>query len=141
MNLTNILSKDIDIAEALRRYLIFVLGVEEVEICLLNDPYGHKERVQKAEKSDFLVIDGIVDEKPMGFQFAKEMEKRVLLLFYTGEIDIEGEGPFWLVLPFALDRLGDKIKELMEQPAPDVEEYKKLEMRFPELRERKKHHG
>ncbi|MFW9873909.1 MAG: hypothetical protein ACFFG0_12450 [Candidatus Thorarchaeota archaeon] len=136
----NILSNSSETAQALVLYFKYVLDVEEVVVGVLYNPYGLVETFEKARESDFLVIDGIVDEKPTGFQFAKEMEKRVLLLFYSGELDIECEGPFWLVLPFALERLGDKIKELMEKPAPDVEEYEKLEKRFPELRGRKRHH-
>jgi hypothetical protein len=108
---------------------------------LLDDPYKHGDRVKKAMGSDLLVVDGFVGEEAMGFRFAKAMDKRSLLLFYAGEIEIEYEGPFWLVLPIGLERLGDKIKELMEKSAPDVEEYEKLEKRFPELRERKDHHG
>ncbi len=79
-------------------------------------------------------------EAAKGFQFSKAIEKRVLVLFYSWELGIETEGSFWLVLPEGLGRLGDKIKELMKQPAPNAEEYEKLEGRFPELRERKDHH-
>jgi hypothetical protein len=71
---------------------------------------------------------------------AKSLEKRLLLLFYSWEIDIETEGPFWLVLPYGLNRLGDKIKKIMANPVPGREEYEALEERFPELRERKRHH-
>ncbi len=108
---------------------------------MLDDHYRHAERVQETEHSDFLVVDGFVGESPKGFQFGKAMEKRVLLLFYAGEIEIEEEGDFWLVLPYSLERLGDKIKELMEKPVPETEDFEKLEKRFPELKERKKHHN
>jgi hypothetical protein len=137
----NIINNVEDISQAFGRYFKFVLGMEVVEISFLDNPYGQKEAFGKAQKSDFLVLDGFVGEKPKGFQFSKAMEKRVLLLFYAGEIEIEYEGPFWLVLPYGLERLGDKIKELMEKPVPDVEEFENLEKRFPELSERKEHHG
>lgn len=140
MNSIIILSKNTEIAEALKRYFKFVLQMKEVGICLLDNPYGQKRAFEMAQNSDFLLVDGFVGEEAKGFQFAKAMEKRVLLLFYPGEIEIEEEGPFWLVLPQGLDRLGDKIIELMEKPAPEAEDYEKLEERFPELKERKGHH-
>ena len=139
MKSVTIYYKDKEIAQALRRYFRYVLGLEEGDILVLDDPYGHGERMQKGQRSDLLVVDGFVGKEAKGFAFAKGMEKRVLLLFYPGEIEIEVEGPFWLVLPEGLDRLGDKIMELMELPAPDEEDYKELEARFPEIKERKGH--
>lgn len=135
-----ILTQKNELADSLRRYFKFVLEENVIDTGSLNGPYSQREIFEKAQGSDFLVVDGFVGEEPKGFHFAKAMEKRVLLLFYPGEIEIEVEGPFWLVLPQGLERLGDKIKELMEKPVPEAEDYEKLEERFPELREKKGHH-
>jgi hypothetical protein len=140
MKSINIIFNHLESAEALERYFKFVLGINHITKSSLNDPYGQKELFEKAMKSDLLVVDGFTDGKSKGFQFTKTMEKQTLVLFYAGEIDIEEEGPFWLLLPYAIDRLGNKTKEILEQPAPGEEEYKALEERFPELRERKGHH-
>lgn len=135
-----ILNKNAETANALRRYFKFVLEVDEVEVGSLTDPYAHRERVRKVQDADLLVIDGFMGEEAKGFQFAKAMEKRTLVLFYGWELGIETEGPFWLMLPEGIERLGDKVKEIMANQAPEREEYEALEERFPELRERKGHH-
>jgi hypothetical protein len=135
-----ILNRSVETAFSLRRYFKFVLELDEVDIGSLADPYGHRDRMQKVEAADLLVIDGFMGEEAKGFQFAKAMEKRAFVLFYNWELGIETEGYFWLVLPEGLERLGDKIKEIMANPAPGREEYEALEERFPELRERKGHH-
>jgi hypothetical protein len=126
-------------AEALERYIRFVMGVNNVERYPLSDPYRQKEVFEKACGSDLLVADGFLGKIPKGFQFAKALGKKALVLFFPGEIEIETEGSFWLVLPSGLDRLGDKIKELLEKPMTDEDEYENQENHFPELRERKDH--
>jgi len=139
MNRIGLFHNNTETAEAINRYFKFVLELEEVEIGSLADPYGHRDRVQKVQNTDLLVIDGFMGDEAKGFQFAKVMEKRALVLFYGWELEIETEGAFWLVLPEGLERLGDKIKEIMARPAAGREEYEALEERFPELRERKGH--
>lgn len=131
--------RSIEIAEAVKRYFKFVLDVNGVVIDSMDDPYGNRDRVQRVLQSDFLIIDGFIGQKAKGFQFAKAMEKQTLILFYPGEIDIQVEGPFWLVLPYSLNRLGGKIKEIIEQSPPDEEEYVKLEKQFPILKDQKTH--
>lgn len=126
--------------DALEWYFKSVLGIKQINKDSLNNPYERTEIFKKTMESDLLVVDGFFDGDPKGFQLAKAMEKRTMVLFYAGEIDIEKEGPFWLVLPNALNRLGDKIKEIMAKPAAWREEYETLEERFPELREKKGHH-
>jgi hypothetical protein len=135
-----ILNRSVETAYSLRRYFKFVLEVEEIEIGSMDNPYAHRDRVQKVQSTDLLVIDGFMGEDAKGFQFAKTMEKKALVLFYAWELEIETEGPFWLVLPEGMERLGDKVKEIMARPMPEIEEYETLEDRFPELKERKEHH-
>jgi len=140
MSKTNIISRDSEIAEAIARYSKLVLGFENIILNSLDDPYKKKDTYQMALASDILIVDAITREKPKGFRFAKGMEKKVLLLFYPGEIEIEEEGPFWMVLPYGLERLGEKIRELLEKPTPGMEDYEKLEQQYPELGEKKRHH-
>ena len=140
MDTIGLFYKNTETAVAMERYFKFVLELEEIEIGSLADPYAHRDRMEKVQSTDLLVIDGFMGEEAKGFQFAKAMEKRTLVFFYGWELGIETEGPFWLVLPEGLEMLGDKIKEIMAKPAAGREEYEALEERFPELRERKGHH-
>lgn len=136
----NIVYNNTETAKAILRCLKYVIGNSEAALNPFKNPYKKSQSLEMAEKSDFLIVESFIDGLPKGFQFAKIIKKKVLLLFYTGELEIEEEGAFSLSLPFKLNRLSDKIKELMAQPAPGIEEYEKLEERFPELRERKDHH-
>jgi hypothetical protein len=134
------LNKNIEIANALMRYFKFILEANEVNSGSLVDPYAHRDRMQKVQDADLLVIDGFIGKEAKGFQFAKAIEKRALVLFYNWELKLETDGPFWLILPEGIEKLGDKIKEIMANPAPGKEEYEALEERFPELKERRGHH-
>lgn len=136
----NIACSDIKIAKALARYLTYCFGFEKILLNPLKDPYKIRESLEMAEQSDFLVVDAFIDGEPRGFKFARQVGKKTLLLFYPGELDIEDEGSFWLVLPFKLLRLKKKIKELMQKSAPIDSNYNKLEKIFSKLRETKEHH-
>lgn len=136
----NIAYNNINTGKAVVRFLKYVMGNEKVRLNPFNNPYRKLEALTMAEEGDFLIADAFIHEKPAGFHFAKTMGKKTLLLFCAGEIETEEEGPFWLVLPYGLNRLGEKIHALISQPAPDVEDYEKLEELYPELRERKGHH-
>ena len=136
----NIVYDDLKIGEALLRYLKYLFGFEKVYLNPLKDPFRFSDSLEMAEKSDFLLIDAFIDDKATGFQFARQIGKKTLLLLYPDELDIEYEGPLWLVLPLKLNRLGEKIKEMMNESTAMPTEYEKLEKRFPALRESKKHH-
>lgn len=137
----NIVYDVLKIGEALLRYLKFRFGFEKTLLNPFKDPFRFRDALEMAKKSDFLLVDAFIDGDPIGFQFAKQIGKKILLLFYSGELDIKHEGPFWLVLPYKLNRLGEKIKEIMSQTASLAAEYEKLKERYPALRESKGHHG
>lgn len=140
MKNANVIVGNQEIGGALTRYLNFISDIGDSTLNPFKSPYEITQVVEMAGKSDFLVVDGFVDGKPKGFQFAKAIEKKVLLLFYAGEIEVEDVGTFWVVLPFGLDSMGHKIHELLQKPAPELKEFEELEARFIELRERKRHH-
>jgi response regulator of citrate/malate metabolism len=129
-----------EIAQAVARFLSFVLNINDVEFADLG-PYEQRTTYEKAMNCDLILVDAFIAGESRGFQFAKTMEKKTLILFYAGEIDLRTEGQFWLILPYNYDRLEDKIKEIIEDQVPEREEYETLEERFPRLRERKGHHG
>ena len=136
----NIVYDDLKIGEVLLRYLKYLFGFEKVYLNPLRDPFKFRDALEMAEKSDFLLVDAFIDGEAMGFQFSRQIDKKLLLLFYPGELDIEHEGSFWLVLPYKINRLGEKIKEMMSHSTAMAAEYEKLEKRFPALRESKGHH-
>jgi hypothetical protein len=128
-----------EIAQAVARFLTFVLNINDVEFASLG-PYEQKTTYEKAMNCDLILVDAFITGESRGFQFAKTMEKKTLVFFYAGEIDVKTEGQFWLVLPYNYGRLEDKIKEIIEDQVPEREEYETLEERFPRLRERKGHY-
>ena len=137
---TSIACSDLKIAKALARHLTYCLGFEKILLNPLKDPYKIREALEMAEQSDFLVVDAFIDGEPKGFNFARQVGKKTLLLFYPGELNIEDEGSFWLVLPFKLLGLSKKIKELMQESAPIDSNYSKLEKKFSKFRGTKAHH-
>ena len=137
---TNIIYDKLAIGEALVRYLNFINGIKDVSLNPLKEPYNQKKAFDMARESDFLIVDAFIDGKPKGFQFVKVMEKKTLLLFYFKQVDIQDEGVFWLVLPYKLDRLSEKVNEILNQPPPSSEDFEKLEKSIIELSERKEHH-
>lgn len=136
----NIACADLKIAKALARYLTYCLGFEKIFLNPLKDPYKIREALEMAEQSDFLIIDAFIDGEPRGFSFARQIAKKTLLLFYSGELDIEDEGSIWLGLPFKLGNLGEKIRELMKELAPLDLYYMELEKKYSPLLANKGHH-
>lgn len=128
-----------EIAQAVARFLAFVLNINDVEFASLGH-YEKKKAYEKGMNCDLIIVDAFIKGESRGFQFAKTMEKKTLVLFYAGEIAVKTEGHFWLVLPYTYDRLEDKIKEIMENQAQEREEYEALEDQFPQLKEQKGHH-
>jgi len=138
--LINIACADLKITESLSRYLTFCLGFGKIFINPLKNPYKILEAKEIAEKSDFLIVDALINGEPKGFGFACEIGKKTLLLFYSGELDIEEEGPFWLVLPNKLGRLREKITELLKKASPGDSNYIELGKKFFILRATKSYH-
>jgi len=136
----NIACSDLRVAESLSRYLNYCLSLEEIAINPLSNPYKFPDAVNMAEKCDMLIVDAFIDGEPKGFQFAKQIGTKTLILFYSGEFDIDDEGPFWLVFTHKLCRLSKKIMELMEESPPVDSDYIELENKFPVLRKTKDHH-
>lgn len=135
-----ILVENDPVRQAIKRFVQFTLKHEMSIIPSLVEPYRRREAFQRANECAMLLIGGSLEDLQRNFQFAKAIGKRTILLLYSWEISIEIEGSFWLVLPEGLDRLGEKMKEIMEHPPAEREEYEKLEERFPQLKERKGHH-
>jgi hypothetical protein len=129
-----------NIANSISRFLKYNFGFKEILINPLKDPFKYKESIEIAEQSEFLIIDAFINGEPKGFHFAKQMEKKTLLLFYTGELDIEDEDSFWIVLPNKLGRLQEKIIELIKESTLTDSNYIELENRFSILRATKGHH-
>jgi hypothetical protein len=140
MKRINIITNKPETGKALARYLKFVLEIDDIVLGDLKDPYKQKEAFLKASTSDFLLVDGFINEKPRGFQFAKTMKMNALILFYYGEMRIEAEGPFWLVLPNGIERLASKLKELISKSTASIKVFEKLENQFPVLQESHGYH-
>lgn len=136
-----IFSNRTEIAKAVERYLKFVQGFDDIFITPLIDPYGRKKIYETGLKSDLLIIDAFAQHEPEGFRFAKEMEKRALLMFYPGEIEIEKRSYFCLLLPDDWELFPNKIKEILSSPPPGKQDYEKMEQRFPILKGGSNHHG
>ena len=139
MKTINLISNNTETSDALRRYLKYVFDLDRIYITDLNNPYEQRTAYTQARESDLLLAEVFGAEKHKVFQFAKAMGKRTLLLFYAGEIEIEEDGPFWIVIPSALEILGEKIDELIKKTSPTENEYKSLEEQFPKLKEKKVH--
>jgi hypothetical protein len=126
--------------EALIKFFHHSLEYGSLEVPSLANPYNQRGAYQKALECDILLACGSLTEYQKNFQFVKAIGKRSLLLFYSWEMNIETEGPFWLALPEGLDRLAKKVLEMMERPPAKREEFEELEKCFPQLREGKGHH-
>jgi hypothetical protein len=136
-----IFSNRTEIAKAVGRYLKFVQGFEDIFITPLIDPYGRKNLYEIGLESDLLIIDAFAQHEPEGFRFAKEMEKKVLLMFYPGEVEIEESSSFCLLLPEDWEIFPNKIKKILSSPPPGKQDYESLEQRFPILKRGSNHHG
>lgn len=121
------------------RFVRFVMGYDCVSLNSLFDAYKRKEAINLAGKTDLVIVEALQNDKPTGFQFAKLIEKKSLIIFYNGDLDIEVEGSFWLVFPFGLAIFSQKVKELLAEPVPEEEDFETLENRFPALKETKEH--
>lgn len=137
----NIACSDLKIAKALSRYLQFRLGFEKIFLNPLKDPYRFRDALEMAEESDFLIVDAFIDGTSKGFHFARQIGKKTLLLFYPGELAIEHEGAFWLMMPYKLDRLGEKIKQTLSESKTKAKEYDKIINDFSRLMESKGLHS
>lgn len=141
MNTVTFFYNCIDTAKAVERYLEFVTGLKNILSIPLNDPYNREKIYKTGLQSDLIMIEVFAGDKPDGFRFAREMEKKVLLIFYTGEIEIQPSGPFWLVIPDKLEELSPKMNKVIFSPPPREQEYEELERRFPILKGGNNHHG
>ncbi len=128
-----------DTGASVSRFVRFVMGHDCVSLNAFFDAYKRKEAIDLAGKTDLVIVEALQNDKPTGFQFAKLIEKKALLIFYNGDLDIEVEGSFWLVLPFGLDRFSEKLKELLASSVPEEEDFETVEQRFPVLKEAKEH--
>ena len=129
------------IARALARYSVFCLGFKKALLSPVADPYRIQEALEAAEQTNFMLIDAYMDGKPRGFDFAKNLGKRSLLLFYPGQAPKEDIGKFWVVLPNGLCQLREKVRELIKRSTTAYQEYLEMEKELPSLAVRPSHHG
>ena len=131
-----------ELNDAINRYLRYVLGNLQVFYAKL----GHPEMLT----SDMLHADVWIIEafnpsditNPEGFRTAKKLASRtkILLIFYYLPKNIPVEGNFWLKLP-CMTKLSTKIKEVLNKPAPNINEFNTLESLWSALKGQPRHHG
>ena len=136
----NIACSDPGVPGALTKYLKHCIGFEYIVINPLCNPFRFTEALNMAEQCDLLILDAFINGDPKGFHFTKQMKKKTLLLFYSGELNIEDEGPFWLVFPHKLYKLKEKITDITKKPQIKYIKYLDLENKYPLLKEFKNHH-
>jgi hypothetical protein len=141
MNTVTFFYNCIDTAKAVERYLEFVHGLKDILSMPLYDPYSREKIYKAGLHSGLIMVEVFAGDKPDGFRFAREMGKKVLLIFYTGEIEIEPSGAFWLVLPDKLEELFQKMNKILLSLQPVEQDYEELERRFPILKGGNNHHG
>lgn len=134
-----ILFSDHSMEASINRFLNHVLKFNCVSLNSFFDKYKRREAVELVQTVDFVIAEALQADAPVGFQFAKSVGKRMLIIFYHHDLEIETEGPFWLVLPEGMDRLSQKIRELLNAPVPGEEELENLEERFPILKDTTAH--
>jgi hypothetical protein len=125
---------------AISRYLKYCYDFKKVVINPLSNPFRFQEALKMSEECDVLIIDAFIAGKPKGFQFARRLKKKTLIFFYSGEIDIENEGSFWLVLPEKLSALGRKVVSILNGSPLKNFDFAELEKKYPALKEYKNHH-
>ena len=128
------------IANAIVRYIKYNMDINEIDMDDINDNYEYRKYFNKAKRSDLLIVEAFSDKDPKGFQFAKEMRVKALLLFYSGEIKSNSEGPNWLVLPKGLDKLSNKILQFLTQYEFKIMDYEYLEEKSFLLKNNNRHH-
>jgi hypothetical protein len=136
----NIACSDEKTAKALARYLKYCINCEEIIINPLDNPYKVSDAIKMAAKCDLLSVDSYFNDIPRGFQFAKRMQKKTLLLFYLDEISIERVGEFWITLPQKITELKEVIRKVLYSPPVSESKFIDLETRYPRLTENRNHH-
>lgn len=139
--IVNIACSDSRVIGSLSRFLKYCLGFEEIVLNPLSNPYRFRDAVKMAERCDLFIVDAFIDGMPKGLHFARQMTKKTLLLFYSGELDIDIEGPFWLVLPYELCRLKKTIENVIQKAEISFRDYQAFEEKFPRLKENSSHHN
>lgn len=136
-----LLVEDTEVANVLERYLKYVMCNVNVTHALL----GHPEMLTPDMlHADLWIIEAFNPSditNPEGFRTAKKLASRtkILLIFYYLPKNIPAEGNFWLKLP-CMTKLSTKIKEVINKPAPDINEFNTLESLWLALRGQPRHH-
>jgi len=133
---------NIELNDAINRYLRYVLGNLQVFYAKL----GHPEMLTPDMlHADLWIIEAFNPSdltNPEGFRTAKKLASRtkILLIFYYLPKNIPVEGNFWLKLP-CMTKLSTKIKEVLNKPAPNINEFNTLESLWSALKGQPRHHG
>lgn len=128
--------------EALSRYLSYVLKYRSVSLSAFLDMYRRKEAFDLVQSVDLVFVEALQNDQPVGFQFAKSIGKPGLIFFYHWDhLDIETEGPSWLVLPEGIEQVSLKLLETVNQSIVLKRDLESLEQRFPVLKDPTAHSG
>lgn len=131
-----------ELNDAINRYLRYVLCNLQVFYAKL----GHPEMLTPDMlHADLWIIEAFNPSditNPEGFRTAKKLASRtkILLIFYYLPKNIPVEGNFWLKLP-CMTKLSTKIKEVLNKPAPNINEFNTLESLWSALKGQPRHHG
>ncbi len=138
-----IISDSKQLNQSIHRYLKFVLGLYDINQIKLSEYSLSKQILQY----DLYIIFGFsLDDykNPEGWRVAKKIiagqnNKKMLILFTDPLIDIPDEGPFWVDLLGEV-KLSEKIRDIIDTPAPQIADFEKIENKFPELKYKPESH-
>ena len=136
-----LLFSDNELSNAVSRYLQYVIGDVKITHAILGHPEMLTPDILHA---DLWIIEAFNPSditNPEGFRTAKKLASRtkILLIFYYLPKNIPVEGNFWLKLP-CMTKLSTKIKEVLNKPAPNINEFNTLESLWSALKGQPRHH-
>jgi hypothetical protein len=142
---TNILTGSKYIADALKRYMVYVMSCKESECRMLF--FGESSGLSAEDfMADLWLIEAwhpFEPDNPEGFRTAYKLagKARCLLLFLQMPEGFHEEGPFWCN-PVST-RLSDKINEVLQNPPPSRADFDHLISLWPALAQepKKQHHS
>lgn len=139
-----ILTGDVELSDAIERYLHFLFSGQVAEIfqASLGKPETMQPEMLTADLWIAEALNPVEIENPEGFRTAKKLagKTRFLLLFSVIiPSAFPKEGSFWLYLPSHVS-LSTKIKKIMLNPISTDSDYQKLEDLWPLLKRGPSHH-
>ena len=129
----NILTTNIEMANAFERYLKYVFSFNKVNKLLLGKAINISNKILEA---DFWIIEAFKHEhffNPEGFRTAYALAGKIrclLLFLYTPE-NFPETGSFWC--KFLDENFKEKIEKAMKNPLPEKKDFDKLIELWPDL--------